>query len=140
MRDPPHGHKQGQQQAIEPFPILNQAVFQVPAAAFVILKRGLHTHAQGILAHAPTSCGQIGNQEPSLLVSWLPDGTHPGLNRLLILPEQNAPKPLLPFASDDVLERTPGRPAARHPATARMFLADAQQIMELPIPAQLHQW
>src|SRR6266849_4383929 len=55
MRDPPHGHKQRKQEPIEPLPILNQAVFQVPAAAFVILKRGLHAHAPPILAHATAS-------------------------------------------------------------------------------------
>jgi hypothetical protein len=43
MRDPPHGHKQCQQQPIEPLTILNQAGFQVPATAFVILKGRLHT-------------------------------------------------------------------------------------------------
>src|SRR6266849_5456098 len=139
MRDPPHGHKQRKQEPIEPLPILNQAVFQVPAAAFVILKRGLHAHAPRILAHAPTSCGQIGNQEPSLLVPWIPDGTHPGLNRLLILPEQNAPKPLLPLVADDILEGTRRRPAACHKPSAGMFLAHAQQIMEFPISTQLHQ-
>ncbi|HET8851613.1 MAG TPA: hypothetical protein VFN02_03740, partial [Ktedonobacteraceae bacterium] len=43
---------------------------------------------------------------------------HPGLNRLLTLPKQNTPKPVLPLVADDVLERTPGCPATCHPSTA----------------------
>ncbi len=106
VADPPHGQKQGQQEPIESLPIRNQAVFQVPAATFVILKRGLHAHAQRILTHPPTPCRLIGNQDPGLLVPWIPNRTHPRLDHQVIEPSQNASKPVLPLVSDDILEGT----------------------------------
>src|SRR5260370_2007292 len=139
MRDPPHGEKYSQQQPIEPCEVFNQARLQVPTTALAILKGRLDTHASGILTHALATCRQIRDQEPGFFVSLVPDGTELRLDRLLILPEQHASKPLLSFFQHEVAQRCPRSPALAQPTTARMLFAHPQQVMKLAISTQLHQ-
>src|SRR6266566_4301999 len=138
MCDPPHRQKYGQQQAIEPLSVLDQAGFQIPATTLPILKGRLDSHAPGILLDPSPACRSIRNQEPGFLTVLVPDGTQIGLDGV-VLPQQDSPIPLLSFGPDDMLQGTPPAPALSHPSAARLLLAHPQQIMELAITAQVHQ-
>src|SRR5438034_5600010 len=138
MRDPPHGHKEPEQKPIQTGAISNQARFQVPAAAFAILKSGLDAHPIGVLADATPASGLVGNEQPGLLMIGFPHRTYLRFNGL-VLPEQNAPEPLLTRFEDDLAQWRPVAPLASHPAPTRMLLAHPQQIMPLASSTQLHQ-
>src|SRR5947209_2200965 len=139
MDDPPHGDKQRQQQAIEPLTILNQARFQVPAATLTILKGGFHAHAPARLPNTPSPSRLIGDQEPRFFVPWFPDGTQVRLDGL-VLPEQDASKPLLTWLADHLSARLPVAPTAAYPTSTGMLGTDAHQVMPLAVATQLNQW
>ena len=59
MRNPPHGEKQCQQQAIQVCAIGDPTGFDVPSTTFAILKRRFHAHAPGISLDLSASCSLI---------------------------------------------------------------------------------
>src|SRR5712691_6833380 len=72
MRDPPHGQKECQQQAIQVRPVHNPTGFNIPATAFAILKRRFHTHAPGIDLDLSASRSPIPDEEPPLSTASVP--------------------------------------------------------------------
>src|SRR5258708_4038639 len=138
MRDPPHGDKQCQQQAVEPLVIADQAGFQIPATTLAVLKGGFHAHAPAVLPYPSSPSRLIGDQEPGFFVARLPDGTQVGLDALL-LPEPDASKPLLPRCADQCSTGLPVPPAPADPASSRMLGTDAQEVMPPALATQLHQ-
>src|SRR6266566_9400532 len=75
MNDPPHGHKQRQQQPIEALPIGNQARFQVPPTALGILEGRLHPHTPAILLHTPPTGRLVGDEKPGFPLLVIPHRT-----------------------------------------------------------------
>jgi len=75
MRDPPHGQKEREQQAIQMGPVHNPTGFDVPTTAFAILKRCFHAHAPRICLNLSTPSSLITDEEPWLLTAWVPDKT-----------------------------------------------------------------
>ncbi|MGZ3629125.1 MAG: hypothetical protein ACXVDN_15870 [Ktedonobacteraceae bacterium] len=84
MRDPPHGQKQSQQQAVQVLPIHDPTGFDVPATTFAILERGLHTHTPGVELHLFVACTFIADQQPWFLIGWIPQQADEGLQRLFL--------------------------------------------------------
>ena len=72
MRDPPHGQKQCQQQAIQVLPIDDPTGFDVPSTTFTILERRFHAHAPGIDLHLSAPGTLIADQQPRLLTAFVP--------------------------------------------------------------------
>src|SRR5689334_23329084 len=94
MGHPPQRKKQRQEQPVQAGTVRNPVRFEVPPTTFAVLKRGFHPHADGVLADPSTPCRSIRDEQPNLLVGWLPDRAEIGLQGLL-RPELNAPAPLL---------------------------------------------
>src|SRR5437773_7393265 len=69
-----------------------------------LLKGGLDTHAQCIGREPLLASWQVRDDEPGLLILFLPTGTHRGFDGLL-LPDERTPIPLLAFVVDKALLR-----------------------------------
>src|SRR2546421_5737571 len=104
------------------------ALFPLPAAAFHVLKGRLHTHTPAILAHPLATSRAIGNQEPGLLLSRLPDGTQLEFQGVF-LPQTHGPIPGGAFMRHEVAGRSPALPGAMPPRLAELLLLDAQDIV-----------
>ena len=59
MRDPPHGQKEREQQAIQVGPVHNPTGFDVPPTTFALLKGCFHAHAPGICLNLSTPSALI---------------------------------------------------------------------------------
>src|SRR5215471_10759912 len=105
MGHPPYRQEQRQEPAIQPSTVSDMTGFQVPAAALALLKGGFHACATGVLGDPLTPCRTIRDQEPAILIRWLPHGTQMGL-QTLFLPKLDAPAPRLSWFGDELTERS----------------------------------
>src|SRR5512142_2642807 len=139
MRDPPHGQKESQEQAIQVRPVHNPTGFDIPAATFAILKRRFYAHAPGIELDLSASGTLIADEQPRFLTIWVPDKTDVRLQRLL-LPDPGFAVPAIAWLEHDLLKALP-RPLefAVEEAPTGMFCTDAQEIMPAASAAELHQ-
>src|SRR5947209_8634975 len=114
--------------------------FNVPATRLGILKGGLDTHAQRIGLKPLLSSRQIRNNQPGLLILFLPTGTHICFDGLF-LPDKCTPIPLLAFLLDKALEGTPATPLVlfTHASAACMLLTDAQHVMPVALLTEPNQ-
>jgi hypothetical protein len=106
MRDPPHGQKECQQQAIQVRPVHNPTGFNIPATAFAILKRRFHTHAPGIDLHLSASGSLLADEQPRFLTAWVPDKTDVGVQRFL-LPDPGCAIPAIATREHDLVKALP---------------------------------
>src|SRR5712691_7283465 len=129
MRDPPHGQKQHEQQAIQVCSVHNPTGFDVPASAFAILKRRFHTHAPGIFLNLSAPSSLITDEEPRLLTAWVPNQADIGVQRLL-LPHTCFAIPAIAWLEHDLAKALPRLfQFAVEETPTGMFCTDAQQIV-----------
>src|SRR5712691_11192620 len=129
MRDPPHGQKECQQQAIQVRPVHNPTGFNIPATAFAILTRRFHTHAPGIDLDLSASCSLITDEEPRLFTAWVPYQAHRRFQRLL-LPDPGRAIPAIAWLEHDLTKALPRLfQFAVEETPTGMFCTDAQQIV-----------
>src|SRR5690242_13922110 len=83
MGDPPQTQEQHQEQPIQPGSVSNAAGFQLPAATFTIEEGGFYSCAPSVFANPLASGWAIRDQQPGVLMGWLPDGAELGFHGLL---------------------------------------------------------
>ena len=106
VRNPPHGQKECQQQAIQVRPVYNPTGFDVPSAAFAILEGRFHAHAPRIDLHLSPSCSLIADEQPRLLTVWVPDQADVGVQRFF-LPDSGSSIPAIAALEHDVVKALP---------------------------------
>ena len=136
--DPPHRHKERQQQAVQTRFCLDPTGFQVPASTFAVLEGCLDTHAPGIFAYPPFAGFVIRNEHPALLTLRHPTRAHIGFKRIL-LPDFGPAIPWLSCFMHKCIKPAPRAPALAHLAPTGVLLAQAQEIVPAAITADLHQ-
>ena len=106
MRQPPEAYEQHQEQSVEACPVRHDGPFQVPAAAFEVLKGRFDAHSAGIRAHALPSGGPVGEDDPGLLLPGLPSRADLG-RQWALLPELDSAIPLASALRDQMTARDP---------------------------------
>ena len=107
MRGPPDGQKEREQQAIQVGPVHNPTGFDLPAAAFAILKPRFHAHAPRIFLNLSAPSSLITDEQPSFLTAFVPDQAHKSFESLL-LPDTCFAIPARARLEHNLLKALPG--------------------------------
>src|SRR5258708_14851848 len=108
------------------------------SAALLILKGRFDAHTPPLFVHTLGRGRPIGDQQPGFLISWLPTGTEPN-DQPMLLPEQDLSIPVLAWLGHKLLALLPVAIGVPKPPLAPVLLFDAQHIMPAHALTQLNQ-